>query len=618
MRLPSRYFALLFLLFTFFVTTLMLLLYGKRIGDTQRAIVVFPSPKHNKLPGNAIIRHNFSTGTHALKQSLIGLDVYSNGQGRSSRVKPRTISAEKYRSDPRELTGNSLIDKYGENDPQGPGEYGNPVQVTVDRKKRRLFYRLKVKFNVNTFASDLVALNRMLPDARPKGCSKIKYPDNLPTASIVVPFYDEWPSILLRTVYSIINRTPRHLLKEIVLVDDASTMGSLKDPLDKYINESFPHGIVKIIHLPERMGLIRGRMIGWKHTTSDVIIFFDCHMEVNIDWIQPLLAQIKKNRHTVAMGTLDYVHPETFHYRFYEDYMTRYGFDWKLTFFETFWRNAQLAGRQASEPRIGAVMVGAAFAIDSKYFEEIGAYDEGMDVWGGENLEMAWRVWMCGGRLIHLPCSHIGHIARPQPYSFPGGRLNVEVHNYKRAVDVWMGDYKRFVYDHFPDMAKIDVGDLTKRIKLKEKLQCKNFTWFIDNVWPELNVFDRNAKAWGSVQNPATEYCLDTNDFLFNYQDKLMAKPCTHKLANQGFNWDKSNRLRSSLHCVVVNDGEGIVKLDDCIQGVQDFWTHEKNGAIRHIKTGKCLELSPSNEPIINTCIPNYAAQKWTFRFGNV
>lgn len=40
-------------------------------------------------------------------------------------------------------------------------------------------------------------------------------------------------------------------------------------------------------------------------------------------------------------------------------------------------------------------MVGAAYAIDSKYFGEIGAYDEGMTVWGGENLEMSWRVSFC-------------------------------------------------------------------------------------------------------------------------------------------------------------------------------------------------------------------------------
>jgi hypothetical protein len=40
-------------------------------------------------------------------------------------------------------------------------------------------------------------------------------------------------------------------------------------------------------------------------------------------------------------------------------------------------------------------MVGAAYAVDSKYFGEIGSYDEGMTVWGGENLEMSWRVSFC-------------------------------------------------------------------------------------------------------------------------------------------------------------------------------------------------------------------------------
>ena len=48
-------------------------------------------------------------------------------------------------------------------------------------------------------------------------------------------------------------------------------------------------------------------------------------------------------------------------------------------------------------------MAGGLFAISRKYFEHIGTYDAGMDIWGGENLDLSFRVNLLGYSLL-LDC----------------------------------------------------------------------------------------------------------------------------------------------------------------------------------------------------------------------
>lgn len=129
------------------------------------------------------------------------------------------------------------------------------------------------------------------------------YPRALPSATVVICFFNEAFSALLRTVHSVLDRTPAYLLHEIILVDDHSELGNspsvtpvvqfslfslvlvrfhcagvsnmclcvvseeLKDNLDRYIGDEL-EGKVQLVRNQRREGLIRGRMIGASHATG--------------------------------------------------------------------------------------------------------------------------------------------------------------------------------------------------------------------------------------------------------------------------------------------------------------------------------------------------------------
>lgn len=152
------------------------------------------------------------------------------------------------------------------------GENGSAF-FPVDSDEEDEMNELREEYNYNLYASEQISLRRSLPDYRYDECRKLAYPDRLPNISVIIVMHNEGWSVVLRTIWSIIDRSPRELLHEIIVVDDLSSWDFLQRPLDDYV-EMLPAN-VRILRTPDREGLIRARLIGAKNAT--VSIRQHCH-----------------------------------------------------------------------------------------------------------------------------------------------------------------------------------------------------------------------------------------------------------------------------------------------------------------------------------------------------
>lgn len=151
------------------------------------------------------------------------------------------------------------------------------IHSESERKQRDEGMR---KHAFNVLISDRIGYHRQVPDTRYPLCKNQSYSPVLPSVSIIVCFYNEALSTLLRTVHSVLDRTPDRLIKEILLVDDFSDEKEIKFHLLKYVMEQLPHK-VKLIRTLELSGFIRSRMFDVAYSIVQVLVFLDSHVEVN-------------------------------------------------------------------------------------------------------------------------------------------------------------------------------------------------------------------------------------------------------------------------------------------------------------------------------------------------
>ena len=69
------------------------------------------------------------------------------------------------------------------------------------------------------------------------------------------------------------------------------------------------------------------------------------------------------------------------------------------------------------EPYKVPSFLGCAIAVRRDFFQHLGGFDPALELWGGENFELGFQAWLCGDGAYTHPCSRVGHVFRPLPYT---------------------------------------------------------------------------------------------------------------------------------------------------------------------------------------------------------
>ncbi|XP_076015066.1 putative polypeptide N-acetylgalactosaminyltransferase 8 [Genypterus blacodes] len=496
-------------------------------------------------------------------------------------------------------------------------KWGNDLSEE-EQKEAESLYQM---YGYNAFLSDRIPLNREIPDTRHARCADKKYPEDLPTISVILIYLDEALSIIKRAIRSIIDKTPQRLLKEIILVDDHSTNEDLMEKLDEYIfsiHEERPK-LVKRVRHNEQLGLTQARLSGWRVAEGDVVAILDAHIEVHVQWAEPLLARIKQDRTVILTPVFDKVN--------YDDLtLTPYipaadAFDWALWCMYESFRPEWYALKDESMPGKSPSIMGILVA-DRKFFGEIGGLDGGMKIYGGENVELGIRVWLCGGSIEVIPCSKIAHIERSKKPYLPDLSTMMK-RNALRVAEVWMDEYKYNVNIAWNLPLKdhgIDIGDVTERKKVREKLNCKPFKWYLDNVYPMLDPLADLFGYGALINDMKPDLCVDQGPVPGNspilygchfYSPQFSYYRINGEIYIGGIKSHKYNSNR----CLVDRGTGSFPGLYECKvaenKKFHSLWDFKQGEQIQNRDTKRCLEIALDTDNSYKLIVQGCTGQNW-------
>jgi GT2 family glycosyltransferase len=180
---------------------------------------------------------------------------------------------------------------------------------------------------------------------------------------------------------------------DIIIVDDGSTDGSTN-----FLNG----GRVQLLRT-NNVGTAKTRNLAAGHTSADILVFLDAHLNLPPGWWEPILDVLETTgAGAVAPAVSDIEEPQR----------KAFGMRFKGPDLSVEWLR-----QNGDSPYQVPFLPWCCTAIRRDIFQKIGGFDEDMIRWGGIDIELSLRLWLLGYELWLAPQAEVFHFFRStRPY----------------------------------------------------------------------------------------------------------------------------------------------------------------------------------------------------------
>lgn len=338
-----------------------------------------------------------------------------------------------------------------------------------------------------SFLDTLPIFRDNITDFRPSMCKNKTFKGSKIKVSVIINYHNELLSLVLRSVYTVINAIPPQNFHELILIDDASNLTTFHDLLEVETLVKSLSVNTRFYRFETNKGLIYCRRFGCQEATGNAVLVLDSHVEVKSGFLAPLLDVIESNKMAIAAPVFDFW--DTFnnmHYS-YDNHALAYNkyFAWIFRFNHT-------NGGNFPTPAI----LGGAFVARKELLEKLDYFGRCMVGWGHENMELTMKTWMCGGEVLYVPCSRVLHYAAKRSPMKHGDRVQAN-HPSRNSAIIAKSFYPEEYYKDFEKQLRTDkhILECSEAIEINKNILKKNnckrdFFWIRRNLMPEVESFD--------------------------------------------------------------------------------------------------------------------------------